>query len=197
MWFGRSCKLKPLCQRQATGLITEPQDDTHCSPVLTRNHSYLSLSLSLSLARARALLLEDRLRSSFCQRWCNHLDTSERLSVYNSYKHCFQRERYVAVLWMEVYRHFLAQFRMGVSQINLHRHRFSTTTGNTACPFCANQQETEIHFAFQCPVYNQLRSKYLPDIINVRDPQKTSHHPHEQYFSGDNSECYKIPCVCI
>ena len=103
--------------------------------------------------------LEERLRSSFCHRWCNHLDTSERLSVYNSYKHCFQREGYVDVLWMEVYRNCLAQFRMGVSQINLHRHRFSTTIDNTTCPFCANQQETEIHFVFQCSVYNQLRSK--------------------------------------
>ena len=37
---------------------------------------------------------------------------------------------------------------------------------------CATQQETEIHFVFQCPVYNQLRSKYLPDIIKVRDPRK-------------------------
>jgi len=43
---------------------------------------------------------------------------------------------------------------------------------HTTCPFCANQQETEIHFVFQCPVYNQLRSKYLADIINVRDPRK-------------------------
>ena len=76
------------------------------------------------------------------------------------------------VLWMEVYRNCLAQFRMGVSQINLHRHRFSTTTNITTCPFCANQLETEIHFVLQCPVYNQLRSKYLPYIINVRDPRK-------------------------
>ena len=73
---------------------------------------------------------------------------------------------------MEVYRNCLAQFRMGVSQINLHKHRFSTTTDNTTCLFCAIQQETEIHLGFQCPEYNQLRSKYLPDIINVRDPRK-------------------------
>ena len=116
--------------------------------------------------------LEDRLHSSFCHIWCNHLDTSEMVLVYNSYTNCFERERYVDVLWMEVYRNSLAQFRMGVSQINLHRHRFSTTTDNTTCPFCANKLETEIHFVFQCPVYNQLRSKYLPDIINVRDPRK-------------------------
>ena len=40
--------------------------------------------------------LEERLHSSFCHRWCNHLDTSERLSVYNSYKHRFQRKD----MWM-------------------------------------------------------------------------------------------------
>ena len=33
-------------------------------------------------------------------------------------------------------------------------------------------QETEIQFVFQCPVYNQLRRKYLPDIINVRHPRR-------------------------
>ena len=35
-----------------------------------------------------------------------------------------------------------------------------------------SSQETEIHFVFQCPEYDQLRSKYLPDIINVLDPRK-------------------------
>ena len=114
--------------------------------------------------------LEDRLRSSFCHSWCNHLDTSERLSVYNSYTHCVERERYVDVLWMGI-QNFLAEFRMGVSEINLHRHRFSTTD-HTTCTFCANRQEIEIHFVFQCPVYDQLRSKYLPDIISVRSVKK-------------------------
>ena len=73
---------------------------------------------------------------------------------------------------MEVYGNSLVQFRMGVSQIHLHRHRFLTTTDITTWSFYANQQETEIHFVFKCPVYNQLRSKYLPDIINVRHPRK-------------------------
>ena len=132
----------------------------------------MSLPVSLSVSVSIYISLSVSVSSLFCHRWCNHLDTSERLSVYNSYKHCFQRERYVDVLWMEVYRNNLAQFRMGVPQINLHGHRFSTTADNTTCPFCANQQETEIHFVFQCPVYNQLRSKYLPDIINVRDHRK-------------------------
>ena len=75
------------------------------------------------------------------------------------------------VLWLEVYKISLAEFRMGESQMNLHRHRFSTTD-HTTCTLCANKQETEIHFVFQCPVYDQLRSKYLLDILSVRSPGK-------------------------
>ena len=140
--------------------------------------------------------LEERLRNAFCHRWCIHLDTSERLSVYNNYKHCFKRERYEDVLWMEVYRHSLAQFRMDVSQINLHRHRLSPTTDHTTCPLFANKQETEKHFVFQCPLYDQLRS--IPDGHNwCTRPQKTPHHPHQQKFSGHNFEYCQISSACI
>ena len=35
-----------------------------------------------------------------------------------------------------------AQFRMGVSQINVHQHRFSPTVHNMACPFCAEEKKS-------------------------------------------------------
>ena len=56
-----------------------------------------------------------------------------------------------------------AQFGMGVSQINVHQHRFSPTARNVACPFCIEEKETEMHFLLECPVYVFLRHKYLPD----------------------------------
>ena len=49
-----------------------------------------------------------------------HLESRERLAVYKGYKNCFEREKYVDFLWMDVYRNAFAQFRMGVSQINVH-----------------------------------------------------------------------------
>ena len=123
--------------------------------------------------------LEERLRSSFCHRWCNHLDMSDRLSLYNSYKHCFERERYVDVLWMEVYKISLAKFRMGQSQINLHRHRFSTTD-HTTCTFCANKQETEIHFCIPMSSVRSVKKQIPARHTWCTQPRKTSHHPHEQ-----------------
>ena len=71
--------------------------------------------------------LKERLYSSFCHGWCNHLESSERLAVYKGYKNHFEREKYVDFLWMDVYRNAFAQFRMGVSQINIHQLRFSPT----------------------------------------------------------------------
>ena len=48
---------------------------------------------------------------------------------------------------MDVYRNAFAQFRMGVSQINVHQHRFSPTARNVACPFCVEEKERKKFFA--------------------------------------------------
>ena len=53
-------------------------------------------------------------------------------------------EKYVDFLWMDVYRNAFAQFRMAVSQINVHQHRFSPRASNVACPYCAEEKEKEI-----------------------------------------------------
>ena len=70
---------------------------------------------------------------------------------------------------MDVYRNAFARFRMGVSQINVHQHRFSPTARNVACPFCVEEKETEFVLMLECPVYVFLRHKYLPDKANTHD----------------------------
>ena len=89
-----------------------------------------------------------RLCGSFCHRWCNHLDFSDKFSVHNNYKNCFERE--VGILWMEIYRNSLAQFRLGVSQVhNYDKHRFLPTA---AGPFCANKQKKQ-----KCILYSSVK----------------------------------------
>ena len=113
--------------------------------------------------------LKERLYSSFWHGWWDQLESSERLSVYKGYKICFEREMCVHFLWRDVYRNAFAQFRMGVSQINVHQHRFSPTARNVACPLCVEEKETEIKFLLECPVYVFLRHKYLPDKASAHD----------------------------
>ena len=50
--------------------------------------------------------------------------SSTRFSIYRQFKHCFEREYYVDVIWINSYRNALAQFKMGVSQINTHKYRY-------------------------------------------------------------------------
>eukprot|EP00745_Piridium_sociabile_P043608 TRINITY_DN8944_c0_g1_i10.p1 TRINITY_DN8944_c0_g1~~TRINITY_DN8944_c0_g1_i10.p1 ORF type:complete len:1137 (-),score=123.12 TRINITY_DN8944_c0_g1_i10:208-3198(-) len=104
--------------------------------------------------------LKERLFSNFCYNWRNRLDSSARSSLFGNLKHMFAREQYIDVLYVDVYRNILAQFRMGVSQLNVHRYRFSPSNENTACPVCLNTPEDEIHFMFVCPLYDQIRQFY-------------------------------------
>ena len=71
--------------------------------------------------------------------------------------------------WTYTYIYAFAQFRMGVSQINVHQHRFSPTARNVACPFCVEEKETEIIVWLEYPVYVFLRHKYLPDKASAHD----------------------------
>ena len=115
--------------------------------------------------------LKERLQSSFYHGWRNHIESSEKMLTYGKVKTFFEREKYVGVIWIEAYRNALAQFRMGISQINAHKYRFSAKE-STACPFCPEKVESEIHFLFECPTYNQLRRNYLHDSVAGSDFQK-------------------------
>ena len=94
------------------------------------------------------------------------------LLLYGQHNNYFERETYIDSLCLDVYRNALAQFRMGVSQINGHRYRFAQRADNVLCPFGCSKPENEIHFVFECPKYMLLRFRYLPESLNVNDHQK-------------------------
>ena len=80
-----------------------------------------------------------------------------------------EKAKYLDFTWMDVQRNAFAQFRMGVSQINDRRHRFSSTARYKACSFCTEEMGTEIHLLLQYPMYTHLTRRYLPGLANVHD----------------------------
>ena len=54
--------------------------------------------------------------------------------------------------WMDVYRNAFTQLRMGVSQINVHQHRFSPTARNVDAHFVLKKKKQKIFFCLnvQC-----------------------------------------------
>jgi hypothetical protein len=105
--------------------------------------------------------LKERLFSSFVHGWFEHIGTSVHVGMYGQLKSVFEREKYVVCLKSESYRSALARFRMGVSEINKHRFRFSKNDQDKKCKFCKRKTEDEIHFLFECPKYDDLRNKFL------------------------------------
>ena len=77
------------------------------------------------------------------------------------------------MIWINIYRNALAQFRMGVSQINTLKYRYSKLPEDVNCPFCENTPESEIHVLLHCPVCINLRSRYLVNYNrNISDQEK-------------------------
>ena len=105
--------------------------------------------------------LRERLFSSFIHGWFTHISTSENVGMYGTFKSVFVREKYTMCIKSESYRSALARFRMGVSEINKHKFRFSKNRQEKCCKFCKQKIEDEIHFVFVCPKYGDLRSKFL------------------------------------
>ena len=78
------------------------------------------------------------------------MESSTLFSIYRQFKHCFEREYYVDVIWINIYRNALAQFRMGVSQINTHKYRYSKLPEEVNYPcasvcvcVCERERESE------------------------------------------------------
>ena len=106
-------------------------------------------------------IFKERLKDCFYQRWWTHISNSERFDLYHCFKSTLQCERYLGCMQSRIYKTALARFRFGVSRINCHRLHFSAAFDLRNCPFCTTSTEDECHMLFQCPVYTDLRTKFL------------------------------------
>ena len=92
--------------------------------------------------------------------WLINLNSSNRYSVYKLYKQFRYKENYLNVISSGISRRVASRFRMGVSLIMTHKLRFILDS-DTVCPKCMEEEKDEIHFILHCPVYHDLRIKYL------------------------------------
>ena len=69
----------------------------------------------------------------------------------------------LSCLNIKQFRHTLSKFRTGSHnlEIELGRHQ-GRPKNDRICKMCGDGIEDELHFMFQCPVYETLRQKYIP-----------------------------------
>ena len=78
---------------------------------------------------------------------------------------------YLSVINRKPFRDIYVQFRSGFSELLCHRYRYRDNDEDNLhiCPSCRETFECEIHFLFSCPVYEDLRHKYLTHMKNVEN----------------------------
>ena len=100
------------------------------------------------------------------------MESNTWFSIYRQFTLCFQREYYVDVTWINIYRNALTQFRMGVSQINTHKYRCTKLPEEVNCPFCEKILRVKsISFCINCPLYRNLRTRYLVNYNSLMSPK--------------------------
>lgn len=108
-------------------------------------------------------LFKQRLIDCHSQNWHEHINESTRFTVYRTYKMSIYLESYFSCVTNKHIRDTLIRFRIGASNIRLHKMRYSAcTTESLQCPLCNSGLEDEMHTLFYCKALNDLREKYIP-----------------------------------
>ena len=104
----------------------------------------------------------------FMQGWSAKMSTDEHCTFYFSFKSVIETELYLKNHHMKLaLRNILAKFRLGVSQINTHKHKFSNDETLKHCPFCVRYfYEDETHILLTCPLYDNIRTEYLSNAMS-------------------------------
>jgi hypothetical protein len=106
-------------------------------------------------------LFKQRLLDNFLQEWYSSVMVKDLYSTYRLFKTELKSEQYFDFLDIRCFRDCLVKLRLGVLPIN--GSFFRTThceNANNSCTNC-NEKENEYHFVHTCPLYDDLRDKYL------------------------------------
>lgn len=108
-------------------------------------------------------LIKQRILDSYKQSWYANINNSNRLLMYARFKHDFEFENYLDFVSEKKYRIALTKFRLSSHDLAIERGRFENIERNDRlCRYCnLNRVENEYHFLLVCPLYRDLRKKYL------------------------------------
>ena len=123
---------------------------------------FVWLQKSVGNERAFWAILKERLGDDFNQEWTTAINSSERFCLYASFKSNLLTENYLDFLRIKCFRDVLIKLRMGVLPLNANRFRYAhENASKILCSFCETEIEDEAHFICFCPLYKELRQKYI------------------------------------
>ena len=118
------------------------------------------------------------------------LKNEGKLIFYSKLKEKYNKENYLNMKNIE-YRKMITNIRISTHRLNIETGRYQNINKEErVCNLCnLNEIESEEHFLFKCPIYNQHRKTFsaeLKSIYNV-DLDKYGIEVIKMLFSKDNS----------
>ena len=108
-------------------------------------------------------ILRARLIDCRWQEWSAHIQDSNRFDLYQQFNQLHCVPTYVSLKMDRHLKRIVTLFRFGISDLFVHYFRYRRHSDrDLLCPLCKEAEETEVHFAFCCPVLNDLRTQFIP-----------------------------------
>ena len=107
--------------------------------------------------------LRQRLTDNFVQNWNGRLQDSSRAICYKNISD-FGFKQYLECVTVKKFRNALLRLRTSSHRLEIESGRWARPTSKPIAErlcFVCNKLEDEYHFVLECPVYNDLRCKYI------------------------------------
>ena len=103
------------------------------------------------------------------EEWKEDISNKPKLRTYRLFKETFSTENYICCYMSKRNRSLLAQFRLGILQLEVETGRYKNTSlEERICKLCdKNEVEDEFHFVISCPIYSNYRVKLFANALNV------------------------------
>ena len=107
-------------------------------------------------------VLKQRLLDTAHQNWHSDITNNCKLIMYRQYKITLEVEQYISIDMHWKYRAALARFRCVNHKLAVELYRAQRYDRNTRlCKYCTNKIEDEFHVLLECPLYLELRNRYI------------------------------------
>ena len=103
-----------------------------------------------------------RLKDQYIQHWREQCCNSNKLLLYKQFKNDFEKEIYIDYIDLRKFRTSIVSFRASSHNLMIEKGRHMNLPRELRyCIHCTNAIEDEVHFLLYCPLYTELRSKYI------------------------------------
>ena len=128
-----------------------------------------------------------KLKSSVLVSWRCHCLNKPKLRTYCTYKHDYNTEPHVLLNIPHKYRSVIARLRNGTLPLRIETGRYvNLEVEERKCILCTdNVVEDELHFIFDCRLYDDIQSRFMNMSTDLLPNGKLSH-----FFSSNHVKTF-------